>query len=68
MIKHLRIFGLVCYALIPKEKRTKLDSRRMKCSLVEYSEQKKGYRLLSGGKPIISNDVVFNEIEILSEK
>jgi transposase InsO family protein len=25
-IKHLRVFGSVCYALVPKEKRTKLDS------------------------------------------
>ena len=32
--KHLRIFGLVCYAIIPKEKRTKLGSRSMKRMMI----------------------------------
>jgi hypothetical protein len=66
MIKHLRVFGSVCYALIPKEKRTKLDSRSMKCILVGYSEQKKGYRLLSGRNLLLARDVVFDETKSLS--
>jgi hypothetical protein len=38
----------------------------MKCILVGYSEQKKGYRLLSERKFIVSRDVVFYETESLS--
>jgi hypothetical protein len=28
-VKNIRVFGSVCYALVPKEKRTKLDSRSL---------------------------------------
>ena len=33
-VKHLRVFGSVCYALVPMEKRTKLDSRSIKCIFI----------------------------------
>jgi hypothetical protein len=59
-IKHLQVFGSVCYALIPKEKRTKLDSRSVKCILLGYSDEK-GYCLLTNGKFIVSRDVIFDE-------
>jgi len=62
-VKHLRVFGSVCYALVPKEKRTKLDSRSLKCTMIGYSDEKKGYRLLTNGKFIVSRDVIFYETE-----
>jgi hypothetical protein len=62
-VKHLRVFGSVCYALVPKEKRTKLDSRSLKCTMIGYSDEKKGYRLLSNGRFIVSRDVIFDENE-----
>jgi hypothetical protein len=31
--------------------------------LIGYSDEKKGYRLLSNGKLIVSRDVVFDETE-----
>jgi len=65
MIKHLRVFGSICYALIPKEKWTKLDYGSVKCILVKYSEQKKGYRLLSGIEFIVRRDIVFDETKSL---
>ena len=43
------------------EKITKLDSRSIKCVFIGYSDQKKGYRLLSDGKFIVSRDVIFDE-------
>jgi hypothetical protein len=46
-IKHLWVFGLVCYVLVPKKKRTKLDSWSIKCVFIRYSDEKKGYNLLS---------------------
>ena len=48
-VKHLRVFGSICYALVPKEKRTKLDSRSLKCTMIGYSDEKKGYHLLTNG-------------------
>ena len=62
-VKHLRVFGSFCYALVPTNKRTKLDSRSIKCIFIGYSDQKKGYHLLSDGKFIVSRDVIFDEIE-----
>jgi hypothetical protein len=59
--KHLRVFGSVFYALVLKEKRTKLDSRSLNCTMIGYSDEKKGYQLLSNGKFIVSRDVVFDE-------
>ena len=62
-VKHLRFFGSICYALVPTEKITKLDSQSIKCIFIGYSDQKKGYHLISDGKFIVSRDVIFNEIE-----
>ena len=66
MVKHLRVFGSVCYALVPKEKRKKLESRSVQCTLIGYSNEKKGYRLLSDGEFIVSRDVIFDETKSLS--
>lgn len=62
-VEHLRFFGSVCYSLVPKEKRTKLDSRSLKCTMIGYSDENKGYRLLTNGKFIVSWDVIFDETE-----
>jgi hypothetical protein len=45
------------------EKRTKLENRSMKCTFIGYSDQNKGYRLLSDGKFIVIRDVIFYETE-----
>jgi transposase InsO family protein len=62
-IKHLRVFGCICYAQIPKEKRYKLDETSEKCIFVGYSSISKGYRLynLKTNKIIINRDVLFDE-------
>jgi hypothetical protein len=33
-VNHLRVFGSTYYALAPKEKRTKLENRSMKCIFI----------------------------------
>ena len=68
-VKHLRVFGSICYALVPKEKRTKLDSRSLKCTMIGYSDEKKGYRLLTNGKFIVSRDVIFmkHKVKVLKK-
>jgi hypothetical protein len=62
-IKYLKVFGCICYAQIPKEKRYKLDEKSEKYIFVGYSSMSKGYRLynLKNNKIIISRDILFDE-------
>ena len=41
---HLRVFVIVAYVHVPKEKRRKLDAKAEKCILVGYSGEQKGYK------------------------
>lgn len=60
-ISHLKVFGCIAYVHIPKEKRSKLDSKSNKCVMVGYATN--GYRLYDPEKRkiIVSRDVVFDE-------
>ena len=49
-IQHLRIFGSTCYALTPKDKRSKLQRHSFKCIFLGYSESSKTYRLYDEAK------------------
>ncbi|CAL9019344.1 unnamed protein product [Prunus brigantina] len=62
-IKHLRVFGSLCYAQVPEQQRQKLDLTSIRCVFLGYGSCEKGYRLynLESSKVIISRDVVFNE-------
>ena len=40
-VSHLRVFGSVAYALVPEEKREKLDVKCIKLLFVGYSESRK---------------------------
>jgi len=62
-LSHLRIFGTMCYAHIPSEKRKKLDNPGVKCRLLGYADNQLGYRLLrcSDKSIIFSRSVTFNE-------
>lgn len=62
-VNHLKVFGCICYAHVPKELRHKLDEVSEKCIFVGYSTQSKGYRLynLKTNKLVISRDVLFDE-------
>ncbi len=44
-INHLCVFGCVACVHVPKEARTKLDSKGVKCIFISYCEETKGYKL-----------------------
>ena len=60
---HLRVFGCVGYAHKPNSKRSKLDYKADKCTLLGYEENRKCYRLLDPltKRIIFSRDVIFDE-------
>ncbi len=62
-ISHLHVFGCVVFAHVPKQARTKLDSKSVKCIFIGYCEEIKGYRLYNpiSQYVIINGDVIFYE-------
>ena len=62
-LSHLRVFGCDAYVHVPKEKRTKLDSKSKKCTFIRYMDGLKGYKIWNPvtRKVVYSQDVVFRE-------
>ena len=62
-VNHFRVFGSDAYAHIPKDERTKFDSKTCKCVLLGYRNVTKGYILydLAQKRLIHSHDVQFNK-------
>lgn len=62
-LAHIRIFGSMAYAAIPKEKRQKLDDKAKCLIFVGYDDGSKAYRLLDTSTNLIqvSRDVRFIE-------
>jgi transposase InsO family protein len=44
-VNHLKVFGCLCYAQIPKERRHKLEETSERCIFLGYSSMSKGYKL-----------------------
>lgn len=62
-VDHLKIFGCVAFALVPYERRIKLDEKSVKCVMMGLSKESKAYRLYNPEtkKIIVSRDVQFDE-------
>jgi hypothetical protein len=45
-ISHMRAFGCIAFAMVPDEKRGKLDAKGTKCLFIGYCEGTKAYRLM----------------------
>lgn len=60
---HLKIFGCEAFVHIPKENRTKLNDKSMRCIFLGYADEDFGYHLWDPVKHKITRgrDVIFNE-------
>ena len=60
---HFRVFRYVSYVHVLDNKRTKLDSKSLKCVLLGISKESKAYRLYDplSQKIIINCDVIFKK-------
>ncbi|CAL2258196.1 unnamed protein product [Prunus armeniaca] len=62
-IKHLRVFGSICFCHVPSQLRSKLADSAVKCIFVGYGKCEKGYRVynLQTNKITVSRSVIFGE-------
>ncbi|KAL0320406.1 UNVERIFIED_CONTAM: hypothetical protein Sradi_5302100 [Sesamum radiatum] len=62
-VKHLRVFGSICYVHVPEQQKTKFDDRSKKMVFLGYDESSKGYKCfnLIARKVVICRDVEFEE-------
>jgi len=61
--EHLRVWGCVAYAQVPKETSKQMDKAVRKCILIGYTDTTPQYRLYDpiGKQFVISHDVIFVE-------
>ncbi|KAI5333988.1 hypothetical protein L3X38_024121 [Prunus dulcis] len=62
-IKHLKVFGCICYIHVPSPLRQKFDDKARKGVFVGYGSCEKGYRVydLQSKKIVLSRSVIFSE-------
>jgi hypothetical protein len=44
-VTHLKVFVCDAFVHVPKEKRSKLDKKAVKCNFIRYKEGMNGYKL-----------------------
>ncbi|WZZ65969.1 hypothetical protein YC2023_077339 [Brassica napus] len=62
-LDHLRVFGCLCFVMIPGELRNKLDAKSSKAMFIGYSPTQKGYKCYDpeSRRVLVSRDVKFAE-------
>ncbi|WZY86882.1 hypothetical protein YC2023_033266 [Brassica napus] len=62
-VDYLRVFGCLCFVLVPGELRNKLDARSTKAMFIGYSTTQKGYKCYDPAtrRVLVSRDVKFIE-------
>ena len=65
-VSHLKVFGCIVYAQVPKKLCRKLELNSKKLILIGYSKQVKGYCLWNplNDNIITSSNVVFDEMKV----
>jgi transposase InsO family protein len=68
-VAHLKVFGCDAFLHVPKEKRSKMDKKAVKCIFIGYREGMKGYKLWdpASRRTMYNRDVVFREVRGKSE-
>ncbi|KAL0678032.1 hypothetical protein Bca4012_006013 [Brassica carinata] len=63
VIDHLRVFGCVCYVMVPGEQRNKLEAKSTKAMFIGYSITQKGYKCYDpeARRVMVSREVKFVE-------
>jgi hypothetical protein len=64
LVSHLKVFGCDAFLHVPKEKRSKLNKKEVKCISIGYKEGMKGYKLWDPTlmKIVYSRYVIFREV------
>jgi hypothetical protein len=59
-----KVFGCDAFVHVPKEKKSKLDKKAVKCIFIGYKEGMKGYKLWdpTSSRTMYIRDVVFSEV------
>ena len=62
-IDHMRVFGCLCFVLIPGEQRNKLEAKSTRAMFIGYSPNQKGYKCYEPEtrRVLVSRDVKFVE-------
>lgn len=62
-IHHMRVLFCLCYVLVPKEKRRRLDDKSVACVFVGYSARSKAYVAMEVGTTVLheSPNMIFDE-------
>jgi hypothetical protein len=63
-VAHIKVFGCDAFVHVPKEMRSKLDKKAVKCIFIGYTEGMKGYKLwdLASRRTMYCLEVVFREV------
>jgi hypothetical protein len=63
-VSHLKLFGCDEFLHVPKEKRSNMDKKVVKCIFIGYKEGMKGYKLWdpASRKIVYNRNVVFREV------
>ncbi|WZZ64833.1 hypothetical protein YC2023_076203 [Brassica napus] len=63
VLDHLRVFGCVCFVLVPGELRNKLEAKSTRAMFIGYSKSQKGYKCYDSDarRVLVSRDVKFLE-------
>ena len=62
-LEHMRVFGCLCYVMVPGELRNKLQARSTKAMFIGYSSSQKGYKCYDPDtrRVLVSREVKFVE-------